>query len=61
MPTYGMDQSEEEKYFFFASGVVFLTSSVLVEIEGYFSLEFVNYVCETGDRIFSLQKLRYFN
>jgi hypothetical protein len=29
---------------------IFLTSSLLVEIEGYFSLEFVNYVCETEDR-----------
>jgi hypothetical protein len=28
---------------------IFLTSSLLVEIEGYFSLEFVNYVCETDD------------
>jgi hypothetical protein len=29
---------------------IFLPSSLLVEIEGYFSLEFVNYVCETEDR-----------
>jgi hypothetical protein len=28
---------------------IFLTSSLLVEIEGHFSLEFVNYVCETED------------
>jgi hypothetical protein len=27
------------------------TSSLLVEIEGHFSLEFVNYVCETEDRV----------
>jgi hypothetical protein len=29
---------------------IFLTSSLLVEIEGHFSLEFVNYICETEDR-----------
>jgi hypothetical protein len=29
---------------------IFLTSSLLVEIEGHFSLEFVNYVCETEGR-----------
>jgi hypothetical protein len=28
---------------------IFPTSSLLVEIEGHFSLEFVNYVCETED------------
>jgi hypothetical protein len=28
---------------------IFLTSSLLVEIEGHFSFEFVNYVCETED------------
>jgi hypothetical protein len=28
---------------------IFLPSSLLVEIEGYFSFEFVNYVCETED------------
>jgi hypothetical protein len=30
---------------------IFLTSLLLVEIEGHFSLEFVNYVCETEDRL----------